>query len=300
MISRQADPSASAEARLAAGIRAWLAWHAQMGVDDDPAEAATARPAARPAAPAAALPAAPSRVAPARQAVGPTVEREGVGEARRRAASCATLEELRQALEGFEGCALRQTATRLCFADGSPSARIMLIGEAPGSEEDRQGKPFVGPSGQLLDRMLATIGLDRGRVWITNVIFWRPPGNRPPTAGEIAVCQPFLERQIEILAPAVLVFVGGIAARALLGVGDGVTKLRGRRFVYRGERMAAGIPALVIFHPAYLLRQPLNKRFAWRDLLLLKSLLGEIGLSPDAGGEAPPRKEVAGASGSER
>jgi DNA polymerase len=236
-------------------------------------------------------------------AVGPTVEREAVGEACRLARGCATLDELRRALEGFEGCALSRTASRLCFADGNPQARIMLIGEAPGSEEDRQGRPFVGPSGQLLDRMLATIGLDRRQVWITNVIFWRPPGNRAPTAGEIAVCQPFLERQIELLAPAVLVFVGGIAARALLGLSDGVTRLRGRRLVYRAEprddRPAIEIPAMVIFHPAYLLRQPLNKRFAWRDLLTLRSRLDELGVAPGVAAGRPPRKEVAGASGGE-
>jgi DNA polymerase len=295
MISRREESIASGAGRLAAGIRAWLVWHAEMGVDEV-AEVAALPPAR---ATAAALPPAPSApAAPARVAVGPTVEREAVGEACRLARGCATLDELRRALEGFEGCALSRTASRLCFADGNPQARIMLIGEAPGSEEDRLGKPFVGPSGQLLDRMLATIGLDRSRVWITNVIFWRPPGNRPPTAGEIAVCQPFLERQIEILAPSVLVFVGGIAARALLGLNDGVTKLRGRRFAYCPAPEAAPIPALVIFHPAYLLRQPLNKRFAWRDLLLLKGLLGEIGLSPDAGNDTPPRKEVAATSGS--
>ena len=148
----------------------------------------------------------------------------------------------------------------------------MMIGEAPGAEEDRQGKPFVGPSGQLLDKMLATIGLDRGSVYITNCIYWRPPGNRSPTQAEIAACQPFLERQIELLRPRLMVFVGGIAARGLLGVKDGVTKLRGRRLVYA---LADGtqIPAMVMFHPAYLLRQASQKRLAWRDLLTMRQLL---------------------------
>src|SRR5262249_45833990 len=153
------------------------------------------------------------------------------------------------------------TATRLCFADGSQQARLMLIGEAPGVEEDRQGKPFVGQSGQLLDRMLATVGLDRTLVYITNCIFWRPPGNRAPTADEIAICQPFLERQIELLGPDLILFLGGTAARVLLGLEEGVTRLRGRRYVHRaGERE---IPARVTFHPAYLLRQPIQKRLVW-------------------------------------
>ncbi len=185
------------------------------------------------------------------------------------AASCQSLKALNEALKTFDGCALKETAINLCFADGNPEAPIMLIGEAPGAQEDRQGKPFVGPSGQLLDRMLKTIGLDRTKVYITNVIFWRPPGNRTPTAAEIAICQPFLERQIELLRPKLLVFVGGIAARALLGVTQGVTKLRGRSFTYQ---TADGheIPAIVMFHPAYLLRQPAQKRFAWRDLIEIR------------------------------
>jgi DNA polymerase len=152
--------------------------------------------------------------------------------AREIAAGCSSLAELEAALAGFDGCGLKETALNLCFADGNPEARLMLIGEAPGAEEDRQGKPFVGASGKLLDRMLATIGHDRGSVYITNVIYWRPPGNRAPTQAEIAACQPFLERQIALLRPALIVFVGGIAARALLGVKEGVTKLRGRPFRY--------------------------------------------------------------------
>jgi DNA polymerase len=273
------QPSAPADDRLASGLRAWLAWHAQMGMadldrDDWSAEAHPQPTAPRPRATSLAVVESPRRPPAVRG------DRESVGDARRIAATCGSLDELRQELERFDGCALRRTATRLCFADGAADARIMLIGEAPGSEEDRQGKPFVGPSGQMLDRMLATIGLDRSLVWITNVIFWRPPGNRAPTAAEIAVCQPFLERQIEILAPAVIVFVGGIAARALLGRNDGVTALRGRRFAYAGPNLPAPIPALVMFHPAYLLRTPLNKRFAWRDLLTLDAWLAELGVAP--------------------
>lgn len=197
---------------------------------------------------------------------------QAVADAREQAAACQGLAELQAALAAFDGCPLKDTAINLCFADGNPEAQIMLVGEAPGAEEDRQGKPFVGPSGQLLDKMLATIGLDRTSVYITNVIYWRPPGNRTPTPAEIAACQPFLERQIELLQPKLIVFVGGIAARALLGVKEGVTKLRGRRFTYTtGE--GTDIPALVMFHPAYLLRQAMQKRLAWRDLLTIRDQL---------------------------
>ena len=198
-----------------------------------------------------------------------------VQHARAVAAACASLAEIEAALRTFDGCALSQTATRLCFADGNPQASLMLIGEAPGAEEDRQGLPFVGPSGQLLDRMLAAIGLDRGQVWITNIVFWRPPGNRPPTAGEIAVCQPFLERQIELVRPRRLLFVGGAAARALLGQDEGVTKLRGRPFLSRGDGLGR-FPADAVFPPAYLLRQPLQKKLAWRDLMALRRQLDGV------------------------
>jgi DNA polymerase len=278
------QPSAPAGDRLISGLRAWLAWHAQMGMTDLDQDGWQAEPKVEPRPAVQVAQATPPPLALAletpstqRRPVALRGDREAIGSARRIAAACRSLDELREALEQFDGCALKETATRLCFADGAADARIMLIGEAPGSEEDRQGKPFVGPSGQLLDRMLATIGLDRNLVWITNVIFWRPPGNRAPTAGEIAVCQPFLERQIEILAPAIVVFVGGIAARALLERDEGVTRLRGQRFTYSAPNLKAPIPALVMFHPAYLLRQPLNKRFAWRDLLTLDAWLAELG-----------------------
>jgi DNA polymerase len=237
------------------------------GHDVEEAMAASAVPAVIPLPDLLPLPAAPAaRRAPVRDGG------DRVAHARALAAACATLGELEQALARFEGCALKETATRLCFADGSPQAPLMLVGEAPGAEEDRQGKPFVGPSGQLLDRMLAAIGLDRSAVWITNIIFWRPPGNRPPTTTEVAICQPFLERQIELLAPRLILFLGGSAARALLEVSDGVTKLRGRRFTYQPAG-AAPIPAFVTFHPAYLLRQPLQKRLVWRDMLALQQEL---------------------------
>jgi DNA polymerase len=220
----------------------------------------------------------PGAGAPARRAAAPShlLQSPGgaVASAREIAAACPDLAALEAAAGAFDGCALRETALHCCFADGGTEAEVMLIGEAPGAEEDRLGRPFVGQSGKLLDRMLATIGLPRNSVYITNVIYWRPPGNRSPTQAEIAACQPFLERQIELLKPKIIVFLGGSAARGLLGVKEGVSKLRGRLFVHTtadGTR----IPAMVTFHPAFLLRQPGQKRLAWRDLLSLKKRLEE-------------------------
>jgi uracil-DNA glycosylase family 4 len=265
-------------------VAAWADWYVRMGALDSLNEGGVDRYRAAPHdAPAPAIgraassaPPSPSLpVVPASPARRPG-ERDRAGHARSIASACASLGELEAALERFDGCALKETATRLCFADGSPQAPLMLIGEAPGAEEDRQGKPFVGPSGQLLDRMLAAIGLDRSAVWITNLLFWRPPGNRPPTTTEVAICQPFLERQIELLAPGLILFLGGSAAKALLDVSEGVTRLRGRRFAYQPAGALAPIPAYVTFHPAYLLRQPLHKRLVWRDLLTLREELDEL------------------------
>ena len=271
-------------------LSAWLDWYCVMGVDevigDRPIDrllpvqgSSGGRGAAagtkRPAPPAYAVAGAGS---PARRAATERHLLQSAGSAaasaREIAAACHDLAALEAAVGEFDGCALRETALNLCFADGGPDAEVMLIGEAPGAEEDRLGRPFVGQSGKLLDKMLATIGLQRGSVYITNVIYWRPPGNRSPTPQEIAACQPFLERQIELLKPKIIVFLGGIAARGLLGVKEGVTKLRGRRFFYTtadGTR----IPAMVTFHPAFLLRQPAQKRLAWRDLLALRQRLQE-------------------------
>jgi uracil-DNA glycosylase family 4 len=266
------SPSTSPEPDVGRrAVAAWADWYARMGVLDSVGEPSTGR-APPPPPPPDRVPLAspPSSAVPSRRAAVPARDPERVAHAREVAAACRSLGELEEALERFEGCPLKETATRLCFADGDPQARLMLIGEAPGAEEDRLGKPFVGPSGQLLDRMLAAVGLDRGSVWITNVIFWRPPGNRSPTTLEVSVCQPFLERQVELLDPRLILFLGGSAARALLDVTEGVTKLRGRRFGYEPVRAGAPIPAFVTFHPAYLLRQPLQKRLAWRDMLTLR------------------------------
>jgi uracil-DNA glycosylase family 4 len=184
----------------------------------------------------------------------------------------ATLKDLRAALDVFEGCALKGTATQLVFADGNPQAKIMFVGEAPGRDEDIEGLPFVGRSGKLLDRMLIAIGLDRSNVYIANIIPWRPPGNRTPTPQESQICLPFIQRQIELVDPDILVCLGGPSAQTLLGIREGITKMRGRWFAYHtGKREIRAMPT---FHPAFLLRSPLQKRLAWRDFLAIKKALG--------------------------
>lgn len=202
--------------------------------------------------------------------------------ARAAAEAVTSLDALKAALAAFDGCALKKTATNLVFGMGNPQARIMLVGEAPGENEDRQGLPFVGPAGQLLDRMLAAIGLDRHAddpakaVYITNMLPWRPPGNRSPTDSEIAACLPFMVRHIELLAPDFLIFAGGISAKAMLNRTEGITRLRGRWFDYGSAGLKMPVAAMPMLHPAYLLRNPDAKREAWKDLLTLKlRLMGE-------------------------
>ena len=191
--------------------------------------------------------------------------------AREAAKSAATLAQLRAMLERFEGCALRTTATQLVFADGNPQARVMFVGEAPGRDEDIEGLPFVGRSGKLLDRMMAAIGLDRSSAYIANVVPWRPPGNRTPTPQESAVCLPFTLRQIELADPDILVCLGSPSTQTLLNSKDGILKTRGRWLPFHtGTRE---IRAIATLHPAYLLRQPVQKRFAWRDFLAIKKAL---------------------------
>jgi uracil-DNA glycosylase family 4 len=191
--------------------------------------------------------------------------------AREGARNAVNLDELRALLEKFEGCTLRSTATQLVFADGNPQARIMFIGEAPGYEEDITGRPFVGRSGKLLDRMMAAIGLDRSQAYIANVVPWRPPGNRTPTPQETAICLPFIHRQIELADPDILVCLGQPATQTLLSTREGITRTRGRWFKYdTGKREIRALPT---FHPAFLLRSPLQKRFSWRDFLAIKKAL---------------------------
>jgi DNA polymerase len=187
-----------------------------------------------------------------------------IASAREQARTAASLDHLRSLLEQFDGCALKSTATRLVFADGNPKARIMFVGEAPGREEDIEGLPFVGRSGKLLDRMIAAIGLDRSQVYIANVIPWRPPGNRTPTPQETQICLPFIQRQIELVDPDILVTLGNPSTQTLLSTREGIMKTRGRWFDYdTGTRV---IRAMATFHPAYLLRSPSYKRLSWQDL----------------------------------
>ena len=188
-------------------------------------------------------------------------------------AAAEDLAALRTLLDQYEGCALKATATNTVFGAGPANANLMIIGEAPGEEEDRQGEPFVGASGQLLDRMLAAIGLERAGVYITNTIYWRPPGNRTPTPAEIQACLPFLRRQIALIQPQILLLVGGAAAKTMLQRTEGIMRLRGRWFEYETGEDAPSIPAMATFHPAYLLRSPAQKREAWRDLQALQNRL---------------------------
>jgi uracil-DNA glycosylase family 4 len=205
------------------------------------------------------------------------VPEAAIQSAREAARTAPTLEVLRALLENFDGCALKSTATRLVFADGNPQARIMFVGEAPGREEDIEGLPFVGRSGKLLDRMISAIGLDRSSAYIANVIPWRPPGNRTPTPQETQICLPFIQRQIELVNPDVLVTLGNPSTQTLLSTREGIMKTRGRWFEYdTGTRV---IRALATFHPAYLLRSPSYKRLAWQDLRAIAKALQQAPLS---------------------
>ena len=217
-------------------------------------------------------PGAPEPGPPARQSGGGKPPEAAEISARALAERASDLEALRSAMAGFDGCALKRTATQLVFADGAPGSRVMFVGEAPGGDEDRIGRPFVGRAGQLLDRMLAAIGLDRGHVYIANVVPWRPPGNRTPTLQETQACLPFIRRQIDLANPEILVCLGASAVQTLLGVTSGITRVRGSWFDYVRES-GPPIRALAMFHPAYLLRQPAQKRLAWTDMRALAKAL---------------------------
>jgi uracil-DNA glycosylase len=269
------------------GLLALLAWYRAMGADQATGETTVdwlARGGQAPGhgllqqssliapPPATAVPAAPSR-RPA-QPVAPrpfsgAAPDAAVMAARGAARESATLDELAARLAGFDGCSLKATAKNLCFYRGAPKARLMLIGEAPGRDEDLEGKPFVGRAGQLLDKMLAAIGLGEDDVHITNIVYWRPPGNRTPTPQEAQVCRPFLERQVELVGPEIVMLLGGAAAKHLLEVAEGIMRIRGTwRDLEIGNARAR---AMATLHPAYLLRTPAAKRLAWRDLLAVKA-----------------------------
>ncbi len=273
------------EIDLADAAEALFAWYEAMGVDAvvgaAPADAfeissrrETARkaggrqlpPGLRPQAPAPAPAPAPPATVPSDEAV---------MAAREAAASAASLDELRRLLEGFEGCALKVTAKNLVFGDGTPTAPLMLVGEAPGRDEDAEGRPFVGRSGQLLDRMLKAAGFPREEAaYIANAIYWRPPGNREPSDVEVAICRPFILRQIELVNPKVLVLLGAQPLRALVGgetARSGIRRIRGRWLEFDTGRIT--VPVMPTYHPAYLLRQPLEKKAVWRDLLEVRRRL---------------------------
>jgi DNA polymerase len=262
---------------------ATLNWLVEAGADeaiaDQPVNRMTAPKQIPPATPAPATMRAP-QAAPTsalRSAQPLPLEGDAIGGAMAAAGAATSLAELKAAMEAFEGCALKRTANNTVFADGVAEGRVMLIGEAPGRDEDRIGKPFVGRAGQLLDKMLASIGLDRQKnAYITNVINWRPPDNRDPSPEEAAACLPFLRRHIELARPKVIILLGAVAARHVVGVSDGIMKLRGRWMEYRvGDQM---VPLMPTLHPAYLLRQPAHKKLAWRDLQAVRDRMAALNL----------------------
>src|SRR5262252_2052114 len=272
---------------------ALLRWYVEMGAD----EAIGAEAADRLAPPETSIQSPKIPVTGSRQssrpvpATPPPALTESLGEAaqsaRRLASSADSIEALAALVAKFDGCPLRHTATNTVFTDGNPTAPVLIIGEAPGADEDRIGRPFVGRAGQLLDRMLAAIGLDRSGVLITNVVYWRPPGNRTPTAAEIASCLPFAFRLIALVRPKILVLSGGTAAAALLPQGQGITRLRGRWFDLAVPGLDERVPTLPMFHPSFLLRTPTRKRAAWRDLLSLRGRLDELLAAENDGGSEP-------------
>ncbi|MBR1286752.1 uracil-DNA glycosylase [Bradyrhizobium sp. AUGA SZCCT0177] len=264
-------------------VQQLLAFYLEAGVDcalaDEPIDRLAEPDSATIAAP---REAAPQRLVREMPAAAPAVSRSeiapapeaAIASAREMARTAPSLEALRTLLENFDGCALKHTATRLVFCDGNPQARIMFVGEAPGRDEDIEGLPFVGRSGKLLDRMIAAIGLDRSKAYIANVIPWRPPGNRTPTPQETQICLPFIQRQIELVNPDVLVTLGNPSTQTLLSTREGIMKTRGKWFDY--DTGTRSIRAIATFHPAYLLRSPSYKRMSWQDLRAIAKELEKV------------------------
>jgi uracil-DNA glycosylase family 4 len=270
-------------------LESLLRWYVDQGIDEAIGEDAIDRfaaPASQPTplpvqqrAPAAPTPIrpAPAAVAPPRGPV-PIESPQLVEDARALAQRCNSVEELEAAVRAFEGCALKRTAKNTVFADGVAGSPVMVVGEAPGADEDRLGKPFVGVSGQLMDRMFEAIGMSRERdLYITNILFWRPPGNRTPTLAEQAICMAFTRRHIELARPKVLVLAGGTAAKSVLDTTEGIMRLRGK-WTSLSLDDGSRVPTLPTFHPAYLLRTPASKRQSWSDLLSLDKKLRELGI----------------------
>ena len=258
-------------------LREILAWHMDAGVDEAIAEEATNH--LKPVQPASKAQPQPTQrqlmnAAPLTNGM-LTPPSEAIAEAEKIGAEASTLEELKAAVENFEGCLLKRTAKNTVFADGNPEAPVMVIGEAPGEKEDLQGIPFCGPSGKLLDNVLKSIGLTREEnVYISNTIFWRPPGNRTPSPEEVAICAPLVKKHIALKKPKLIVLAGGVASN-VLGVTMSVSKLRGKFHDYHNDYLAEPIPAVVIYHPSYLLRQPGQKAQAWKDMLMIQQFMGE-------------------------
>lgn len=267
-----------------------LAWLVEAGADEavgeEPVNRLTAKPTPKPTdylqpAPGHRPAPAPLRPAPTlaqqARAPAPIVEGDDIGVAMEIAARATTLEELKAALESYDGCALKKLATNTVFADGVPGARILCIGEAPGRDEDRAGLPFVGRAGKLLDKMLAAIALDRTKnVYIINVLPWRPPDNRNPDPVEVAKCIPFLRRHIDLANPDLVVLLGAVAVRNVMGKTDGIMATRGKWLEYHvNGRM---VPVMPTLHPAYLLRQPAHKKLAWRDLQAIEDKIKSLQL----------------------
>jgi uracil-DNA glycosylase family 4 len=270
-------------------LESLLRWYVDQGIDEAIGEDAIDRfaaPAPQPAplpvqqrAPVAPTPIRPAPAAPAppRGPV-PIESPQLVEDARALAQRCNSVEELEAAVRAFEGCALKRTAKNTVFADGVAGSPVMVVGEAPGADEDRLGKPFVGVSGQLMDRMFEAIGMSRERdLYITNILFWRPPGNRTPTLSEQAICMAFTRRHIELARPKVLVLAGGTAAKSVLDTTEGIMRLRGK-WTSLSLDDGSAVPTLPTFHPAYLLRTPASKRQSWLDLLSLDKKLRELGI----------------------
>jgi uracil-DNA glycosylase family 4 len=253
---------------------ATLDWYRTAGVDIAVGDEPVDRFATSAAAPARRTLPGVARPAPAPIPAGPLVT--DPAETRAIAAAAMTLEHLRAAMDAYDGCALKHRATQLVFADGNPAAEIMMVGEGPGEQEDKQGKPFVGRAGQLLDRMLAAIGLDRTKVYIANMVPWRPPGNRNPTPDELAQCAPFLHRQVELVNPKLLVTLGNVPTQALFATAQGITRMRGQWKTL--EIGSWNGPVLPTLHPAFLLRTPSAKAQAWKDMLSLKQAIIKQGI----------------------
>lgn len=258
-----------------------LLWQREMGADEA-IEATPQWPVEVEIRPLPAKPSTGERIpakAPAPTALSSSTVAAAIAEAKQLAGNAKDLTSLEESIRSFSGCALKKTATNTVFAQGVASSGVMFIGEAPGADEDRQGVPFCGRSGQLLDLMLSYIGLSREKnFYITNTLFWRPPGNRPPTPEELDICRPFVEKHIALVNPKIIVLLGGTATKSVLGDTRGITRMRGQHFSYTNGYMGSEVPVHVIYHPSYLLRQPMAKKQTWGDLLTLKAALKQAGI----------------------